>query len=688
MSTKNLFEIAGVSKRYKVTKPIRLIELFAGIGAQAAALERLGANFEHYRVCEFDKYAIASYNAVHGTNFETSDIREIHASDLGIVETDKYEYLMTYSFPCVTEDSLILTEHGYKKIIDVNVGDYVLTKSNTWHKVAKKFDNGIHPTCYINSFGFSDMHVTLNHKFYVRSKYYKFPYDDSGKKKRLRLFTDPEFKEAKDLTRNDYFGIPVVSEEVEFYKNDLWFWYLIGFYVGDGWLNDGARDVVLSCNDSKLDKFKSHISENDLHYTLNDLDKSCHRIRFYDSKIYKFIETYIGTGCTNKRIPCEILKLPKPQLEMFLQGYIDTDGNINNVGKASYTRISSVNIGLLYMVSLIVAKLYNRPSSINKEAARKHKHYIDGREIKSNYPVYELKFKYETDKQDKAFYEDGYIWYPFYSLTMASDEHVYNMEVEDDHSYILNGCISKNCTDLSVAGKQAGMSRDSGTRSGLLWEVERLLKECGTDLPQILLMENVTQVHSEKFLPDFLDWINFLESLGYSNFYQDMNAKDYGVAQSRNRTFMISILGNYTYTFPHPIPLKKRMRDYLETHVDDKYYIRSEKAMQLIQKLIDSSDLSQPQSACDMTVNNPSIIDIANCITARYDCGVSTRVQSGTGVVETGIVQNLATPDPSVEAEFKSSDVAGCLAAREYKGFSNWGSNAVVTEKKPTDSCE
>lgn len=69
-------------KPLKITKPIRLIELFAGIGAQAKALEKLCVPFEHYRICEFDKYAIKSYNAVHGTKFETSDITMIHAEDV------------------------------------------------------------------------------------------------------------------------------------------------------------------------------------------------------------------------------------------------------------------------------------------------------------------------------------------------------------------------------------------------------------------------------------------------------------------------------------------------------------------------------------------------------------------------------------------------------------------------------
>lgn len=79
----------------RITKPIRLIELFAGYGSQAMALKRIGAKFEHYRVVEFDKYAIASYNAVHGTNFPTMDITKVHAEDLDICDTNTFTYLLT-----------------------------------------------------------------------------------------------------------------------------------------------------------------------------------------------------------------------------------------------------------------------------------------------------------------------------------------------------------------------------------------------------------------------------------------------------------------------------------------------------------------------------------------------------------------------------------------------------------------
>lgn len=74
------------SERLKIDKPIRLIELFAGIGSQAKALENLGVPFEHYRICEFDKYAVAAYNAIHGTDFETSDITKIDAACVCVIQ--------------------------------------------------------------------------------------------------------------------------------------------------------------------------------------------------------------------------------------------------------------------------------------------------------------------------------------------------------------------------------------------------------------------------------------------------------------------------------------------------------------------------------------------------------------------------------------------------------------------------
>ncbi|MBS5369375.1 MAG: DNA (cytosine-5-)-methyltransferase [Coprobacillus cateniformis] len=134
--------------------------------------------------------------------------------------------------------------------------------------------------------------------------------------------------------------------------------------------------------------------------------------------------------------------------------------------------------------------------------------------------------------------------------TKASDLEIVNT---DQYEYIMT--YSFPCQDLSLAGKQRGMSKGSGTRSGLLWEVERLLDEC-EELPQILLMENVPEVIGQKNIEDFQKWQLKLESLGYSNYVQILNAKDYGIPQNRRRCFMISILGKYNYTFPKKNKIK------------------------------------------------------------------------------------------------------------------------------------
>lgn len=143
----------------------------------------------------------------------------------------------------------------------------------------------------------------------------------------------------------------------------------------------------------------------------------------------------------------------------------------------------------------------------------------------------------------------------------------------DKYSYILT--YSFPCQDLSLAGKQKGMAKGENTRSGLLWEVERLLRETD-ELPQVLLMENVPQVHGNKNKESFYEWLNFLERIGYKNYWKDLNAKDFGIPQNRNRCFMVSLLGDYYYEFPSPVKLEKRLKDVLEKEVDEKYYLSEE----------------------------------------------------------------------------------------------------------------
>ena len=128
------------------------------------------------------------------------------------------------------------------------------------------------------------------------------------------------------------------------------------------------------------------------------------------------------------------------------------------------------------------------------------------------------------------------------------------------------------CQDLSVAGKQAGLGK--GTRSGLLYECEKIIEYCR---PKYLLLENVKNLVGKKFKADFDKWLEYLEGLGYTNYWKVLNAKDYGVPQNRERVFVVSILGDHKpYKFTDKMPLDKCIADILEDEVDEKYYLSEE----------------------------------------------------------------------------------------------------------------
>lgn len=132
------------------------------------------------------------------------------------------------------------------------------------------------------------------------------------------------------------------------------------------------------------------------------------------------------------------------------------------------------------------------------------------------------------------------------------------------------------CTDISLAGQMKGFDKGSNTHSSLLWEVQRLLLFCkeNGELPKYLLMENVKNLISRKFKTLFDEWCIFLEGLGYKNYYQVLNAKDYGIPQNRERVFMVSILDlKEMFVFPEKQELRLKLGDLLEENVDDKYFV-------------------------------------------------------------------------------------------------------------------
>lgn len=157
-----------------------------------------------------------------------------------------------------------------------------------------------------------------------------------------------------------------------------------------------------------------------------------------------------------------------------------------------------------------------------------------------------------------------------------------DIKLENGYTYLLT--YSFPCQDLSSAGRQAGMERGSATRSGLLWEVERLLNEWNGigKVPDILLMENVPEVVGQKNRTAWCEWIAALDKLGYKSYWKVLNATDFGIPQNRERCFMVSVQGDYYFEFPLARPLNIRLKDVLQKHVAENYYLSDETVAKFI----------------------------------------------------------------------------------------------------------
>jgi len=148
----------------------------------------------------------------------------------------------------------------------------------------------------------------------------------------------------------------------------------------------------------------------------------------------------------------------------------------------------------------------------------------------------------------------------------------WNKDVEVD--LIMHG---SPCQDFSLAGKQAGGDEGSGTRSSLMYETIRIVDKLK---PKYVMWENVKNVISKKHIHNFNNYIERMNELGYTSYYQVLNAKDYGIPQNRERVFTISIRNdlNQTFEFPQKQELKLKLKDMLEDNVDEKYYLSDKMA--------------------------------------------------------------------------------------------------------------
>lgn len=581
---------------------INVITLFSGYDSQCLALDRLkqhnpGFDYELVAWSEIDRFAIQAHNALY------PQWADRNLGDVSKIDWEKFKSgnkleinLLTYSFPCFSEGTLILTDKGYKPIEKIQENDMVLTHTNSFRRVLKPMNRDYNGTMVdIKAMSCGKITLTANHPLYVRRLYRKGH-------NATRCFDLPEWVKAKDVDRKCYLGYAInqkseypiwkgsidnrfnndhrINRLSELFQQDA-FWYLMGRYVGDGWKRSNGSGIVIAFSNRNKQSLINTAGKLGFNYSIVS-EGSVQKMHIAIKELYEFVERY-GYYAHGKKIDAETLNLPTDKLMQFVNGYCESDGC--RIGK--YFKITTVSRELCYGIGQCIAKAFHRPFSVY--FTKRSPQCVIGGRIVNQRDSYSIVWKASTDKQDQAFYEDGYIWFPITSIrTYNAECKVFNMSVETDESYTANGVIAHNCQDISNAGRQRGFSVGGGTRSGLLWECEKAIRILR---PDALLMENVKALASEKFLPDLLKWSQLLESYGYHNFWSILNAKDFGVPQNRERFFMVSTLADTQYQFPKPFKLELTLDDVLDDDVDAKFYLSNERIDELIGSTIKEMQL-------------------------------------------------------------------------------------------------
>ena len=692
----------------------------------------LNKKWELVNFCEFDKYATKSYCAIHNVD-ESKNLGDITKVDEN--ELDDFNMICGGS-PCFVEGTLVLTELGYKPIEEIEIGDVVYTKEKRWKKIKRIGSDGEKEICSIAAMGMLPIECTLNHPFWIKHKCRKW---NNNIRRYEYYLSDAEKVYAANLTTNDFIGIPIISDkDNELYKISDELLWLLGRFVADGVISDS--EVILSIGMDKISDF-DRIS---IYHRIYKHTKSCYRVVFNKtSELYHFVSKYnFGKGAINKNIPVEILELPKEKLKIFLDGYWSGDGC--SIKDTVIRQATTISRKLALMLVLAVQKVYSTGCKVYFDK-RPDRCEIEGCIVNQN-DTYMVRFLTENLKSS-FFVENDFVWYPIKNIKKEGLKKViYNIEVEDDHTYIANGATVFNCQDFSVAGKQKGSvwtCKDCGeeynpltvhwskrdccpncgskniekTRSSLLVEYLRVVR---ANKPNFGIYENVKNIVGKQFNDTtFKLFTDELEEYGYNVYWKVLNAKNYGIPQNRERVYLLFIkkdLDNGKFKFPDPFDNGLRLKDLLEDEVDEKFYVSDEKVNRFITNSNDKNSLLYDPCQVKREGKSREYSEYAPTLTSRdykdprlvnenavkqvgniSDCnGNWNNPQVGRVYDTNGCSPTLNTcsgggHEPKVitglvknkgENFTKETEYANTLLARDYKGFGNQEMNCVIENNK------
>ena len=388
---------------------------------------------------------------------------------------DRWDLIIAHP-PCFVAGTKVMTYEGIKNIEDVQIGDRVLTHTGAFKHVTDTMVHYASELVDVQIENSGHIYCTPNHRFYTQTV-------TKGRKRHLngnfewknptefytKRNSSGDIKEktmVASITDNIY--EPCKWEGIEKGLNgnstiqvntlpvsDPHFWYIIGRWLGDGWIyrknengKNQLRGIEICCNKLETEELQQKFNLAKFE-TRPTEERTTNKFYIYSKELAEFCLQF-GEGAENKHIPGFVTRLPQELAESFLRGYFDADGCDTVPNKISYT---SVRSNLAYGIKYMINKYYHRPCSItwNNNSNRT---VIQGRvcNIKDSYSG---TFHIEKTKQEHCIEYENYMMAPYRQVTKLTEgAMVYNLSVEDDESYTANGVIVHNCTYLTVTGNR------------------------------------------------------------------------------------------------------------------------------------------------------------------------------------------------------------------------------------------
>ncbi|EJE3861448.1 DNA cytosine methyltransferase, partial [Escherichia coli] len=463
----------------------------SGIEAASIAWEPLGMRPAWFAETEPFPSAVLAHRWPHVANL--GDMTKLAIKVLaGEIESPD---VLVGGTPCFTAGHMVLCKNGYKPIEDVCPGDYVVSHLGRLQQV-KRVGSKIANTGLLNAVGQPLGIRTTNDHPFLAVRWKAQNTRKNGTYFKRELLSEPEWRAACDMPGYQWCALTnfnIASPDIcSRFLSEEQAMYLAGAYVGDGyirrWRGKSKKAVVFGINCQKLRKFHCRIPEN-IFSVASEIRGSI-KVTLNDTCYANWLNEHFGELSHAKRIPAWVMS--HPLRHVFLQGYLDTDGTPS--GKAGF-RINSVSPALAWGVAELsqtcgyvssVSFIEVEPKKVIEERVVNQRNY---------YQVTICPQKLSR----KSRLAHGMLLRTVKEFKSVGLDTVYNIEVEGDHSYILNGAVVHNCQAFSIAGLRGGLDDERGALTLKYVELANAIDDKRAESflkPAVIVWENVPGVLS------------------------------------------------------------------------------------------------------------------------------------------------------------------------------------------------